>query len=116
MPCKKIILLLSVLVVLAADVLMMPGTLMAGGDASGGSSQAVSAENSVEGTLTAMESYGHILIRPEAGNLAKLRVRPDAVITRNGKPAKLSDLHTGDKVRAKYDSKNWASELHATGT
>lgn len=112
---NKIFSLMSVLFILAA-VLMIPGTLMAGGDASGESSQAVSAENSVEGTLTAMESYGHILIRPEAGNLARLRVRPDAVITRNGKPAKISDLHAGDKVRAKYDSNNWASELHATGT
>ena len=112
---NKIFSLMSVLFILTA-VFMIPGTLMAGGDASGESSQAVSAENSVEGTLTAMESYGHILIKPETGNLARLRVRPDAVITRNGKPAKISDLHAGDKVRAKYDSKNWASELHATGT
>ena len=112
---KKIISLLSLFAVVAA-IFMIPVTVMAGGDASGESTQAVSAENSVEGTLTAMESYGHILIRPDAGNLTRLRVRPDAVITRNGKPAKISDLHAGDKVRAKYDSKNWASELHATGT
>jgi hypothetical protein len=63
-----------------------------------------------------MESYGHILIRPETGNLARLKVRPDAVISRNGKPAKMTDLHIGDKVQAKYDSKNWLSELHASGT
>ena len=112
---NNILSLLSVLFI-AVAVSMMPGTLAAGGNAAGGSSQTVAAENSVEGTLTAMESYGHILIRPDAGNLTRLRVRPDAVITRNGKPAKLTDLHAGDKVRAKYDSKNWASELQATGT
>jgi len=43
-------------------------------------------------------------------------MRADTVITRNGKPAKLGDIRAGDKVRAKYDSKNWASELHANGT
>ena len=110
--------ILSLQLILAAllAVFTMPVTVIAGGDDSGQSSQAVSAENSVEGTLTAMESYGHILIRPEVGNLARLRVRPDAVITRNGEPAKVGDLHIGDKVQANYDSKNWVSELHATGT
>lgn len=63
-----------------------------------------------------MESYGHILIRPETGNLVRLRVRANAVITRNGNPAKFGDLRAGDKVRVKYDSKNWVSELHAIGT
>jgi len=95
---------------------MMPVTVVAGGGPAGESTQAVSAEKSIEGTLTAMESYGHILIRPDVGNLAKLRVRTDAVITRNGKPAKMADLHIGDKVQANYDSKNWVSELHASGT
>jgi len=110
--------ILSLPFILAAlvAVFMMPVTVVAGGNAPGESTQAMSAEKSVEGTLTAMESYGHILIRPDVGNLAKLRVRPDTVITRNGKPAKLADLHAGDKVQAKYDSKNWVSELHATGT
>ena len=62
-----------------------------------------------------VERYGHLLIRPEIGNLTRLKMRPDTVITRNGKPAKLSDLHANDKVRANYDSNNWVSELHATG-
>ena len=110
--------ILSLQLILAALVVvfMMPVTVMAGGNAPSESAQAVSAENSVEGKLIAMESYGHILIRPETGNLARLKLRPDTVITRNGKPAKLSDLHGGDKVQANYDSKNWVSELHATGT
>jgi len=110
--------ILSLPLILAAfvAVFMMPVTVMAGGGAPGESTQKMSAEKSVEGTLTAMESYGHILIRPVVGNLARLRVRPDAVITRNGKPAKMAYLHIGDKVQAKYDSKNWVSELHATGT
>ena len=110
------ILSLQLIVAALVAVFMMPISVMAGGNASGESTQAMSSEKSVEGTLTAMESYGHILIKPDVGNLAKLRVRPDTVITRNGKPAKLSDLHTGDKVQATYDSKNWVSELHASGT
>jgi len=105
-------LILALLVV----VFMMPVTVMAGGNAATESKQAMSAEKSVEGTLTAMESYGHILIRPEVGNLARLKLRSDTVITRNGKPAKLGDLHIGDKVQANYDSKNWVSELHANGS
>ena len=112
---KNILSLLSVLFI-AVAVPMLPGTLEAGGNAAGLSGQAVAAENSVEGTLTAMESYGHILIKPEKGNLTRLKMRPDAIITRNGKPANLRDIHAGDKVRANYDSKNWVSELHATGT
>ena len=110
------ILSLQLIVAALVAVLVMPVAVMAGGDAAGESAQAVSAENSVEGTLTAMESYGHILIRPDVGNLARLRVRPDTVITRNGKTAKMADLHIGDKVQANYDSKNWLSELHASGT
>jgi hypothetical protein len=110
------ILSLQLIVAALVAVLVMPVTVMAGGDASGKNTQAMSAEKSVEGTLTAMESYGHILIRPDVGNLARLKLRPDTVITRNGKPAKMADLHTGDKVQAKYDSKNWVSELHATGS
>jgi hypothetical protein len=110
--------ILSLQLILAAlvAVFMIPVTAMAGGVGAGESTQAVSAEKSVEGTLTAMESYGHILIRPDIGNLARLKVRPDAVITRNGKPAKLGDLRVGDKVQANYDSKNWVSELHANGS
>ena len=115
MTYKKIISLLSVLVVVAA-VFMIPGPVAAGGNASVESVQAATAEKSVEGTLVAMEGYGHLLIRPETGNLARLKMRPGAVVTRNGKPAKLSDIHAGDKVRANYDSKNWVSELHATGS
>ena len=110
------ILSLQLIAAALVAVFMMPVTVMAGGDTAGESTQSVSAENSVEGTLTAMESYGHILIRPEVGNLARLKVRPDAIITRNGEPAKLGDLHIGDKVQVNYDSKNWVSELHATGT
>ena len=110
--------ILSMKLIVAALVVVftMPVAVMAGGDAAGESTQAVSAENSVEGTLAIIEGYGHILIKPETGNLAKLKVRPDAVITRNGEPAKLSDLRPGDKVQAKYNSKNWVSELHASGT
>ena len=110
--------ILSLQLIVAALVafFMMPVTVMAGGGAAGESTQAMSAEKSVEGTLTATESYGHILIRPDVGNLAKLRVRPDAVITRNGRPAKMADLHIGDKVQAKCDSNNWVSELNATGS
>jgi hypothetical protein len=110
------ILSLFLIVGILVAVLMMPVTVMAGGDASCESTQTVSAEHSVEGTLTAMERYGHLLIRPEVGNLARLKLRPDAVITRNGKPAKLGDLRVGDKVQANYDSKNWVSELHANGS
>ena len=115
MPYKKIISLLSVLTVVAA-VFMIPGPVAAGGDAVDESVQAAPAEKSVEGTLVVMERYGHLLIRPEIGNLTRLKMRPDTVITRNGKPAKLSDIRAGDKIRANYDSKNWVSELHATGT
>lgn len=115
MPYKKIISLLSVLAVIAA-AFMIPGPVAAGGDASDESVQAAPAEKSVEGTLVVMERYGHLLIRPDSGNLTRLKMRADTVITRNGKPAKLGDLHAGDKVRANYDSKNWVSELNATGS
>ena len=115
MSYKKIISLLSVLSIVAA-AFMIPGPVTAGGDASDENVQAASAEKSVEGTLVAMERYGHLLIRPDIGNLARLKMRPDTVITRNGKPAKLGDIRAGDKVRANYDSKNWVSELHATGS
>ena len=110
------ILSLQLIIAALVTVFMMPVTVTAGGGAAGESTQAMTAEKSVAGTLTAMESYGHILIRPETGNLARLKMRPDAVIIRNGKPAKMTDLHIGDKVQAKYDSKNWVSELHASGT
>ena len=110
------ILSLHLIVAALVALFMMPVTVMAGGNAAEESTQAMSAEKSVEGKLIAMESYGHILIRPDVGNLAKLRVRTNAVITRNGKPAKMADLHIGDKVQANYDSKNWVSELHASGT
>ena len=107
---------LKLMVVTLVAVFMLPVTVTAGGGAAAEKTQAMSAEKSVEGTLTAMESYGHILIRPDVGNLSRLRVRPDAVIIRNGNPAKLSDLHIGDKVQAQYDSNNWVSELNATGS
>ncbi len=115
MTYKKIISLLSVLAV-AAAAFMIPGPVTAGGGASDESVQAAPAEKSVQGTLVVMERYGHLLIRPETGNLTRLKMRADTIITRNGKPAKLSDIRAGDKVRANYDSKNWVSELHATGT
>jgi hypothetical protein len=111
---KKIISLLSVLAVVAA-AFMIPGRVAAGGVASDVKGEAA-AEKSVEETLVVMERYGHLLIRPDSGNLTRLKMRPGAVITRNGKPAKLGDIRAGDKVRANYDSNNYVSELHATGT
>ena len=110
------ILSMSLIVTAIIAVFIIPDMLWAGGNAVNEKTQAVPAEKSVVGTLTAMESYGHILIRPDTGNLTRLRMLPDAIITRNGKPAKLTDLHTGDKVQARYNSKNWVSELHATGS
>jgi hypothetical protein len=109
--------ILSIKLVLAAlvAILMMPVAVMAGGDAAGENAQAVPAENSLEGTLAIVESYGHILIKRDDGHQARLKVRPGAVITRNGKPARLDDLRPGDKVQANYNSGNWVSELNASG-
>ena len=110
--------ILSIQLILAAlvAVFVMPVTVMAAGGAVVESAQAVSAEKSIEGTLTAMERYGHILIKPETGNLTRLRMRPDAVVTRNGKPAEFRDLRAGDKVRVNYDTNHWVSKLNATGS
>ena len=113
MVCK----ILSRKPILAALValVIMPVTSIADGNSPVENTPAVSAENSVEGTLVIAEGYGDVLIKPDDGNQSRLKVRPGTVITRNGEPAKLSDLRPGDKVIAKYSSKNWVSELNANG-
>lgn len=111
---NKILIRTLTLAALAALVII-PAASMAGGNAAVENTPAVSAENSVEGTLIIAEGYGDVLIKPDDGHQSRLKVRPGAVITRNGEPAKLSDLRPGDKVQANFSSKNWVSELHATG-
>ena len=106
-------------------VLMIPVTAVGGGNAATESTHAMSAENSIEGTLTAMESYGHLLIRPEVGNLARLKLRPDAVITRNGKPyaviSKMDGSELEDYILAKHfrlenEFKQAVEEFESGGT
>jgi hypothetical protein len=112
---KYKILSLPFIVAAIAAVFVSSGTVTAGGKATDENAKAVSVEKFVEGTLTAMESYGHILIRPDSGNLTRLRIGPGAIITHNGKPAKMGDLKVGDKVRVYYDSSSVVTEIQASG-
>jgi len=64
-----------------------------------------------------MERYGHILIRPEAGNLTSLRMLHDAIVIRNGKPARYSELKPSDSIQVKYDARNReVISIHASGS
>ena len=61
----------------------------------------------VEGVLSIKEGHGDFLVRLSDGSAQRFRVRGNAAeITRNGEPARYSELKPSDSIQVKYQASN----------
>ena len=87
--------------------------------ASGGKSNEQTNKNYaiIEGMLALKEFHGDFLVRLPDGKTKRFKVKTDAEITRNGKPAGYSDLRVRDNIQVQYDSSTRkVIAIHANGS
>ena len=89
-----------------------PGNAFAGDNPS----VAASSNNAFEGLLVVKEADGVFLIRAENGDKKRFTINPNAIITRNGKPAAYSDLRSRDRIRVHYTSDFVITKIEASGS
>jgi hypothetical protein len=74
---------------------------------------------SIDGVLSIKEGHGDFLVRMPDGKAQRFSVRAGAgavEITRNGKPARYSELKVSDNVQVKYNATNRkVIAIHAIG-
>jgi len=68
--------------------------------------------------LSIKEGHGDFLVRLSNGRAQRFNVRGNAAeITRNGEPARYSELKPIDSIQVKYDATNRkVIAIHASGT
>ena len=73
---------------------------------------------SVKGVLSIKEGHGDFLVRLADGSAQRFRVRGNAAeITRNGEPARYSELKPSDSIQVNYDPSNRdVIAIHAQGS
>lgn len=89
------------------------------GQTAGKTSQTKSGNyETIEGVLSLKEGHGDFLVRLSNGSAQRFMVRGNAAdITRNGKPARYSELKVSDSIQVKYKASNRkVIEIHATGS
>jgi hypothetical protein len=70
---------------------------------------------SIEGSVTMVEADGTVVLLDANRKTVILYIKKETVMTRNGQPAKFSDIKVGDRVIAKYAGMNVAVEAQITG-
>ena len=71
----------------------------------------------LDGVLSLKEGHGEFLIRLPDGKAQRFSVKTDAEITRNGKPARYSELKVSDSIQVQYDgSTRKVIAIHAQGS
>jgi hypothetical protein len=98
--------------------IVLAGTVFAGGSAEKATQPQSDNYETLEGVLSIKEGHGDFLVRLSDGSARRFSVRGDAAeITRNGKPARYSELKRSDSIQVKYDATNRkVIAIHASGT
>jgi len=83
-----------------------------------GSADKTNPYETVDGVLAVKEGHGEFLVRLSDGSAQRFMVRGNAAdITRNGKPARYSELKVSDSIQVKYKASNRkVVEISATGS
>ena len=103
---------------LMALVILFAGMAFAGTSA-GKTEQSKGQHETIEGVLSIKEGHGDFLVRQSDGKAQRFSVGlgQDAEITRNGKPARYSDLKVSDSIQVKYQASNRkVIAIQASGT
>ena len=98
--------------------IVLAGSAFAGGSAENTSQPQSSYYETVEGVLSIKEGHGDFLVRLSDGSAQRFSVRGDAAeITRNGEPARYSELKPSDSIQVKYNATNReVISIHAGGS
>lgn len=84
-------------------------TVAAASALAGGSDGTTNPYETVDGVLAIKEGHGEFLVRLADGSAQRFSIRAGAgtvAITRNGEPARFSELKPGDGIEVKYDPSN----------
>jgi len=84
-------------------------TVAAAAAIAGGSAGAAKPYETVEGVLALKEGHGDFLVRLSDGSAQRFSIKAGAgavEITRNGEPARFSELKPSDGIQVKYDPSN----------
>ena len=98
--------------------IVLAGSAIAGGSAEKTSQPQSSNYETVEGVLSIKEGHGDFLVRLSDGRAQRFSMRGDAAeITRNGEPARYSELKVSDSIEVKYDpTSRKVIAIHASGS
>jgi hypothetical protein len=98
--------------------IILAGSVFAGGSAEKASQTQSGTYETVEGVLSIKEGHGDFLIRLSDGSAQRFSVRGAAAeITRNGEPARYSELKVSDSIQVKYQASNRkVIAIQASGT
>ena len=104
--------------VAAVLTIVLAGSVFAGGSAEKATQPQSSNYENLEGVLSIKEGHGDFLVRLSDGSAQRFSVRGDtAEITRNGKPARYSELKPSDSIQVNYDPSNrMVVAIHAGGS
>ena len=87
--------------------IVLAGSAFAGGSAEKATQTQSSNYETVEGVLSIKEGHGDFLVRLSDGSAQRFSVRGDAAeITRNGAPARYSELKPSDNIQVRYKASN----------
>lgn len=101
---------------IVAFITVLLGPAFAGSSAVKTSGQMSNSVKMLEGKMSIKEGHGEFLIRLPDGKAQRFSVKPDAEITRNGQPARYSELKVSDSITVQYDgSTRKVIAIHANG-
>ena len=89
--------------------IILAGSAFAGGSAEKATPPQSSNYETVEGVLAIKEGHGEFLVRLSDGSAQRFSIKAGAgavEITRNGEPARYSELKPSDNIEVKYDPSN----------
>jgi len=114
---KNHILIFNIMTAVVLSIVLAASAL-AGGSAGKTSQLQSSNYETVEGVLSIKEGHGDFLVRMSDGKAQRFSVRGDAAeITRNGEPARYSELKVSDRIQVKYNAANReVIAIHAGGS
>ena len=96
------------------------GTALAAGSAENTSQPQSGNYETVEGVLAIKEGHGEFLVRLSDGSAQRFSIKAGAgavEITRNGEPARYSELKPSDSIQVQYDATNReVIAVHASGS
>lgn len=108
--------ILFVLMTVALNTALLCSAFAGSSSASKSNEQMSKNVEMLDGVMSIKEGHGEFLIRLPDGKAQRFSVKTGAEITRNGQPARYSELKVSDSITVQYDgSTREVIAIHANG-